>query len=176
MKTRNGFVSNSSSSSFIVVFPRQPTSCDDVFNMMFESKSFFIDGYHDPITTSGVAQMVWGDLQEQLPRLPLSRPYITQQLWDVAVDYRERRRLQATGELQDPWEVGLEPREHDRRRRLEDEYFDKQAGLLADAFLRDNQDSFICSFEYSDDDGAQGSTMEHGDIFRNLPHHRISNH
>ena len=39
MKTRNGFVSNSSSSSFIVAFPRKPESVDETRTMVFGSIS-----------------------------------------------------------------------------------------------------------------------------------------
>lgn len=37
MKTRNGFVSNSSSSSFIVAFTKKPKSVDDVMEMLFDN-------------------------------------------------------------------------------------------------------------------------------------------
>jgi hypothetical protein len=36
MKTRNGFISNSSSSSFVVLFPHTPLSPRDLKEMMFE--------------------------------------------------------------------------------------------------------------------------------------------
>ncbi|HMZ46899.1 MAG TPA: gliding motility-associated C-terminal domain-containing protein [Chitinophagaceae bacterium] len=36
MKIRNGFVSNSSSSSFIVLFPKEPKNATDVKNMLFK--------------------------------------------------------------------------------------------------------------------------------------------
>jgi hypothetical protein len=38
MKTRNGLVSNSSSSSFVVAFPKKPTKVEDVFQYMFSSR------------------------------------------------------------------------------------------------------------------------------------------
>ena len=46
----------------------------------------------------------------------------------------------------------------------------------AKAFLNDNKGKFVFVISYSDNDGAQGATMEHGDIFRNVPHVVISNH
>lgn len=38
MKIRSGFVSNSSSNSFIVIFPTEPKSVDDVKNFLFDKE------------------------------------------------------------------------------------------------------------------------------------------
>jgi hypothetical protein len=46
----------------------------------------------------------------------------------------------------------------------------------AQNFLDDNKGKFIFIISYSDNDGTQGCTMEHGNIFRNVPHVRISQH
>lgn len=66
MKTRNGFVSNSSSSSFVVSFPKKPTDFADVYEMMFSSKNGKIQPYDfvDGLTHAQVAERVWGDIKE----------------------------------------------------------------------------------------------------------------
>jgi hypothetical protein len=46
----------------------------------------------------------------------------------------------------------------------------------AQNFLDDNKGKFIFIISYSDRDSAQGCTMEHGNIFRNVPYVRISQH
>jgi len=65
MKTRNGFVSNSSSSSFVVAFPKEPKSFDDVYEMVFDSKEGGIQPYDfvDGMSHTQIAERVWKDLQ-----------------------------------------------------------------------------------------------------------------
>lgn len=43
-------------------------------------------------------------------------------------------------------------------------------------FLKDNKDKDIYVFEYSDNDGPLQTMLEHGEIFKRLPHIRISHH
>ena len=68
MKIRNGFVSNSSSSSFVVAFPKKPKSYDDVYEMMFNSKEGGIQPYDhiDGMSHSQIAQRVWDDINSSM--------------------------------------------------------------------------------------------------------------
>lgn len=43
-------------------------------------------------------------------------------------------------------------------------------------FVEDTKDCKYYVVEYSDNDGESQSIMEHGDVFRNIPHMRISHH
>jgi len=64
MKTRQGFVSNSSSSSFVVAFPKEPKSFDDVYEAMFDSKDGGISVYDmDGMSHTQVAMRVWNDIK-----------------------------------------------------------------------------------------------------------------
>ncbi len=65
MKIRNGFVSNSSSSSFVVAFPKKPKSAEDVHKMMFDGKEGKIQPYDfvDGLSYSQIAERVWNDLK-----------------------------------------------------------------------------------------------------------------
>jgi len=64
MKIRNGFVSNSSSSSFVVAFPSEPKNYDNVFEMMFHGKEGGISVYDtEGMSHSQIAHRVWNDIK-----------------------------------------------------------------------------------------------------------------
>ena len=64
MKTRNGFVSNSSSSSFVVAFPKKPESVQDVLKYMFDGKEggLSLEYYEDGLSYNQICQRVYDDL------------------------------------------------------------------------------------------------------------------
>jgi len=66
MKTRNGLVSNSSSSSFVVAFPKKPKDEEEVYQMMFNGEDGFINPYpesYTDMTHREIADRVFRDLQ-----------------------------------------------------------------------------------------------------------------
>jgi len=182
MKIRAGFVSNSSSSSFIVAFPRPPQSVGEVLDMMFGPNPPALLGYYnETFSTLEIATTVWKDIQAQTAQLPLSRTRIVDELHSAAyieiydiVQYAQRR-----GEIPTPWD-GTKPIE--QRRREEAEVAAYEAKLLEPIVynmlqkITADPDATIYCFTYADEDGAYGAAMEHGNIFARLPHKQISNH
>ncbi len=65
MKIRTSFVSNSSSSSFIVLFPHVPKDVDDVHEMMFGEEEQTIQPYDVPLSSKFVATQVYHDTRRQ---------------------------------------------------------------------------------------------------------------
>ena len=186
MKIRNGFVSNSSSSSFIVAFPRQPESVEDVLDMMFGADApDTVEAYGDyVVATRDVVDQIWHDVQQQLSRLPLSRIQIADELQEAALQstplYGKVRELQARGELPDPWSDWntKSQQQRDRESAVVAAYQDELAAPVVEQMLKQilTQDAFVCQFEYSDNDETLGIVMEHGEIFARLPHQRVSRH
>ena len=72
MKTRNGFVSNSSSSSFVVAFPRLPETPRDVMDMMFPESADqdIIKCFDHKEICINIAERVWLDVKQQVNRTP----------------------------------------------------------------------------------------------------------
>ena len=71
MKTRTGFVSNSSSSSFIIGLSNKPSCVEDVHKELFDTDEVreleaLYDG-DDTYTTLDVAQQVYEDVSNQKP-------------------------------------------------------------------------------------------------------------
>jgi len=174
MKKRNGFVSNSSSSSFIVTFPKKPESKEELAEMMGECHPL---GY-----TRGqdhVINRVWGDLESKLDNPSIIDsvlfPNYDIDLVDDTCDYANK--------LSDYF-VEFVYKNCD--------YMDRYNGKLQEVdilklFCKDilqkiedaentvnTSTTYTVKFSYSDE-GSDGD-LEHGDIFRNLEHERISHH
>ena len=65
MKIRNGFVSNSSSSSFIVAFPNKPTSEKDVLEYMFNGKDGGISVFDgDGLSYNQISAIIFKDIKD----------------------------------------------------------------------------------------------------------------
>ena len=173
MKRRHGFVSNSSSSSFIVAFPKVPKSAQEVHEMLFPSgrKTFdhpYSDNsttYPDGYPTKQVAETVFNDIQSQRKPLQRKRKWLIQELI-----------LSGTVSEVSSFFQGDEKR---RRRQAARQEKAILAGIKrVDEFLAQvNEDAlFMYEFEYADEDGAYFCALEHGNLFGALPHFRISKH
>ena len=65
MKVRQGFVSNSSSSSFIIGFAEKPTCAEDVQKALFGHTNGGYEGYYDEQAShEKLAKTVWHDIQQ----------------------------------------------------------------------------------------------------------------
>lgn len=156
MKIRNGFVSNSSSSSFIVTFPREPKSAGDVHEMMFPKGEENIDYYDNEMSSTQAAHRVWEDVQDQQPDDSKAAYESIRNGWfDGAVDYPYGCEYK-----DEAWEA-YDKENDERVKRIVKKHMEKNKGV-------------VYTFSYSDNDGE--SALEHGEIFHHLPHIQTSYH
>ena len=148
MKTRNGFVSNSSSSSFVVIFDKKPRSALALQKAMFGDRETIVT-YRDPVPTKLAAESVFKSLKKQKP-----------------IPIRKAIMLLETGVVE---RGGKSIYPHDK-----DSAEDMHLAMAELANLAKGR--LVFSFTYSDNDGDFESTMEHGDVFRNFDHFVISHH
>jgi len=159
MKYRNGFVSNSSSSSFIVGFKERPKSVEEMQKLLFGEKETFSDSWGDhSYPASQVAKTIFDDLT-----VAMKKGEVVESLnsgWLPGINYNSFKKAGTNDIDWDAYNAACK----------------KKAGELAEEFIEKNSDCKFYEFEYSDNDGSYYCTLEHGGVFDNLPHKQISHH
>jgi hypothetical protein len=159
MKQRSGFVSNSSSSSFIIGLPKKPETEAELAEMLGDCAP--LCGYGTQLTSEEVVHRVFGDIQgeDSLTQRGLDVPFDADLWIDSEIDH---------------WSFAYD------RDKEGMTFLDAIEELKASILETQSQkfkgfDGLVCyELSYSDDGGE--SSLEHGDIFRNIPHNRESHH
>jgi len=147
MKIRNGFVSNSSSSSFIVAFENLPANKKELSKMMFPNNEEFVEKYDHSMSTEDIVDVVWNDIKNQTS---LS----DEEIIDIAENgYHD---------------FSPESSNYDLKENT------KAARKLVKKIKPDFDGKIRLVFRFSDNDGEV--VLEHGNIFKNLKHVQISHH
>ena len=166
MKVKQDFVTNSSSSSFIVAFNVPVTSLDEI-----KDKIMFIEK----------AEAVFKGIQEQTPIKLEHSPECVHKLTDeissgyfegFIFDWEDLRKLKKEDF---PTEKEYFEARAKERKKYEDANWEK-AEKIAIRFIEENIGKVAYIFSYSDNDGRFWSEMEHGQTFEEFPHLEISHH
>ena len=170
MKTRTAFVSNSSSSSFVIALERKPESVEEMQRWLFGNDPFFPNPYPygdapSEYPAKDIAQRVFDDLQDQEP---LTEEEIAERItWGCnEADLWTSEMIQRVCKKDDgsmDWE------------KME-EMMKEEAVRVAKKFRSrwPRRECYVLS--YSDNKPAPETAMEHGDLFALIPHLTVSNH
>lgn len=172
MKIRTGFVSNSSSSSFIVTFTKDPT---DINNLREQMGDCFPVMWGDAwqFTTEDVINRVHKDImnQREFHSRILAGEIEPHELANIDAEYSDLADdLYYTLSADNPELTWDGPEMQEASKKL----FERCLTRFQNK-LKQNK-SWEYHFEYSDNDGSFFSSLEHGEIFRNLEYDRISHH
>jgi hypothetical protein len=189
MKQRHGFVSNSSSSAFILVFPKVPEIVKEMEELLFGDELYVEHPYKDlhpaceKFSTKEIAAIVLHDITHKPPALPLSRHDDAghiETIHDLENIVRDGWLNKYEGIVAPKMEWNYDPNEtdadRDKRYKEHDKAMDEFADKVAKKILKKWPLKHLYRVEYADEDGDLGSTMEHGEIFNKIPHIRISKH
>ena len=199
MKIRTGFVSNSSSSSFLVLLDERPKDVNHLRKLIFShtvfsSKGDFKEVYeeiHDPylshsddlvegkdfFTTKAAAKYLGVPKEERVCLVSQDNKknmikFIADSLMFVniedkllAVGYPPYPK--ATYGIRTPEESKESNKKWIEFHKLEKKWARTYAKFLAEMLIQQDTGKYLCKFRASDNDSAIGSTVEHGDTFKN---------
>lgn len=183
MKTRRGFVSNSSSSSFVVAFPRRPKTVEDVMEMMFGSFTRIKSTVYpedEPFAAYDIARCIFNNIGRKRGNnsREINKEFKGIEYSDGNAGGWFKNMADAIYESDDGLSFSI-PKQADQIREIwhrNEIKRKKLAKSLGKSWLERHKDGVSYIFSFSDNDGEFYSFMEHGNIFRNLPHIRFSHH
>jgi hypothetical protein len=151
MKIRTGFVSNSSSSSFILVLDKKPESVEELAEVMGDCETS--DYWGNTLSSEMIADIVFRDIN------------VSDATWeDVESEYKE-------SVMEYNWNLSYGSVEYDTHIKEQEEKADR----LWEEFKEKNSEKYVTVVNY-EDGSTIGSMMEHGEVFRNIESYIISHH
>jgi len=169
MKTRKKFVSNSSSSSFIIAFDKKPETEEEVKKLLFVDDEMSIEYFDYKADVGDIAKQVFHDIKDQLPANIFEVEEEISHGWiDGHPEYQDY--------ITEKWDSNGKNEKYREQEKQWDKASKKFNRKKAKELIKEFEGKELFVVEYADRDGNFGCVMEHGDIFENIPHFRISKH
>lgn len=178
MIIRNAFVSNSSSSSFVVAFTHKPKNVEDLKKMLFGKQEWHYAGFYsdngDDVSTTLISENVFKKIKRKATK---------KQVYEAIISGWFEDYYTLPGNISpfdDPEYKKLSYNNKEDFEKINDiltkyeKINDKRAKDIANSFIDCNEDKYIVVMSFSDECGE--SIEEHSGIFQRLEHLRISCH
>ena len=179
MKIRTGFISNSSSSSFIVALPHKPKDAEDLKTMLFGKQEWHYTGYSygdqdTDVPTQEIAENVFKKIGKKATIKDMVESIVHgwfRGFWDFPGHYsRDDDPDFERIDFKDP----KCSEKFEEKWAYEEKINNKRAKDIVDAFRKMNSDKHIVVMSFSDNDGE--AVEEHSGIFRRVESIRTSYH
>lgn len=169
MKIRNGLVSNSSSSSFIIALPKGIGTVEYLHEVLFGDNDVIMY-FDEAVDSKKCSERVFSDISNKTVATDLEMINSLEHGWfngykDLpgCVDFD----IEGVEFNSEEWRANWKELEKENVRR---------AKAIVKQFKKDNPDTDMYVLTYSDNNGNFESKMEHAGVFDNIPHIQTSYH
>lgn len=167
MKIRSGFVSNSSSSSFILILDSIPQTTEELRNLLnLNNTNCYKEFCKVEFTEEQYLERILKDIQNssEMSEEELKEEFRHQAYYDPKVGVAVEKVWNAQNKT-DSIELQL----------IADQLVERIANKMLDDFKRSYPNKHVRKITYCDNNGEFEASIEHGDLFR-VAHIRINNH
>jgi len=193
MKIRDGFVSNSSSSSFVVALDKCPESEEELEHMLFKDDKThlespfhaYIEGGQVTWTSMYVAETLFNTTQVKASDDNIKKAI--SESFDTNITNMKFPRSPAFPDIRYEYELWKDEKKYEkeikeyRKKQTEAWHkYDKEHNLWVAKCMKTIAKKFknkhVVVFSFSDNDGTFSAALEHGDVFEKVPFIRFSHH
>lgn len=176
MKIRSGFVSNSSSSSFVLAMDKDVNSVEKLQRKLFGLAKYYHGLYGEAIESNILAHIIWHDMCEASAHYAYEGQWAEYTRNEIAEAFVNGD-LPGADRIKGPSPIGRYKNQKSLDKAWETYHnrLYKIARKVSDEFLDKHVDSAIYMLKYSDH-YAIGAAIEDGDVFKNIPHVKDSHH